>query len=61
MYTLALKLIIVIANIEQQENALTLNSNPNSANNNSILIFLPGINEIEEMCKTLEFLNNSDE
>lgn len=61
MYRLTLKLVIVIDNIEQQEVVLNSNSEPNSANSNSILIFLPGINEINEMCKTLEWLNNTDE
>lgn len=61
MYKLVLKLIIVIDNIEKQEVALSLNTHPNSGNSTSILIFLPGINEIEQMCKTLELLNNSEE
>ncbi|KAI8129774.1 putative ATP-dependent RNA helicase spindle-E [Lucilia cuprina] len=61
MYRLVLKLIIVIDNIEKQEVALSLNSQTNAANSTSILIFLPGINEIEQMCKRLELLNNSEE
>lgn len=61
MFRLVLKLIIVIDNIEKQEVALSLNAQSNSANSTSILIFLPGINEIEHMCKILELLNNSEE
>ncbi|KAM7362904.1 tudor domain containing 9 protein spindle E [Cochliomyia hominivorax] len=61
MYRLALKLIIVIDNIEKQEVALSLNASTNAVNSTSILIFLPGINEIEHMCKRLELLNNSEE
>lgn len=61
MYSIALKLVVVIDNIEKQEAASSLNTSANSANKTSILIFLPGINEIDQMCKKLEQLNDSDE
>uniref|UniRef100_A0A1A9W595 Probable ATP-dependent RNA helicase spindle-E n=1 Tax=Glossina brevipalpis TaxID=37001 RepID=A0A1A9W595_9MUSC len=59
MYNLALKLIIVIDNIEKQE----ANYNPNTcldANRIAILIFLPGINEIDQMYNKLQRLNEAD-
>ncbi|XP_055923260.1 probable ATP-dependent RNA helicase spindle-E [Eupeodes corollae] len=52
MYQLALKLIIVIENIESHESS----NNPNQKT--SILIFLPGINEIDRMDKKLETIQN---
>lgn len=59
MYNLALKLIIVIDNIEKKQ----ADFNPDSsldANRVAILIFLPGINEIDLMYKRLEQLNDAD-
>ncbi|KAI9577311.1 hypothetical protein GQX74_013020 [Glossina fuscipes] len=59
MYNLALKLIIVIDSIEKKE----ADFNPDSsmdANRIAILIFLPGINEIDQMYKRLEQLNDAD-
>ncbi|XP_075146643.1 tudor domain containing 9 protein spindle E [Haematobia irritans] len=54
MYGLALKLIYVIDNIEKHET-------PNASTKTSILIFLPGINEIDKMCKKLEEINETDD
>lgn len=54
MYNIALKLIYVIDNIEKHEA-------PNEYYKTSILIFLPGINEIDKMCKKLEDINDTDE
>ncbi|KAM7364026.1 putative ATP-dependent RNA helicase spindle-E isoform 2-T2 [Cochliomyia hominivorax] len=60
MYNLALKLLIVIDNIEKQD--AVFNTDPDNDENHkkSILIFLPGINEIEYMCKKLEQLKDTD-
>lgn len=60
MFNIGLKLVIVIDNIEKQEAFL----NPEiqgSALQTSILIFLPGINEIDQMCRKLDQLNETDE
>lgn len=59
MYNLALKLIIVIDNIEKQEATLNPDADENDKKT-SILIFLPGINEIEQMCKKLQQLNDTE-
>uniref|UniRef100_A0A1A9UDK7 Probable ATP-dependent RNA helicase spindle-E n=1 Tax=Glossina austeni TaxID=7395 RepID=A0A1A9UDK7_GLOAU len=59
MYNLALKLIIVMDNIEKKQ----ADFNPDSsldANRVAILIFLPGINEIDQMYKRLEQLNDAN-
>lgn len=53
MYHIALKLIVVIDNIEHQEAAVNMETGNNSQRT-SILIFLPGINEIDQMCQRLE-------
>ncbi|KNC34771.1 hypothetical protein FF38_01968 [Lucilia cuprina] len=60
MYNLALKLIIVIDNIEKQDAAFSADPDVDENNKTSILIFLPGINEIEQMCKKLEQLKDTD-
>lgn len=54
MYGIALKLIYVIDNIEKHEA-------PHAAYKTSILIFLPGINEIDKMCRLIEDINDIDE
>lgn len=60
MYNLTLKLIIVIDNVEKQDYVFNADSNVDENNKTSILIFLPGINEIDHMCKKLEQLNETD-
>ncbi|XP_011209559.2 probable ATP-dependent RNA helicase spindle-E [Bactrocera dorsalis] len=57
MYNIAYKLIIVIDNIEKQEASVSMD--PSSLPQTSILIFLPGINEIDQMCHKLESLSES--
>lgn len=55
MFHLALKLIVIIDNIEKQEASL----NPDitdATSKTSILIFLPGINEIEQMLRKIQLL-----
>uniref|UniRef100_A0A1I8QEN2 Probable ATP-dependent RNA helicase spindle-E n=1 Tax=Stomoxys calcitrans TaxID=35570 RepID=A0A1I8QEN2_STOCA len=55
MFHLALKLIVIIDNIEKQDAIL----NPNldeSSSKTSILIFLPGINDIEQMLRKIQLL-----
>uniref|UniRef100_A0A1A9UTM0 Probable ATP-dependent RNA helicase spindle-E n=1 Tax=Glossina austeni TaxID=7395 RepID=A0A1A9UTM0_GLOAU len=59
MYTIALKLIVVIDNIEKQEVKLSLSADNSVPVKTSILIFLPGINEIDLMYKKLEQLNET--
>lgn len=59
MYTIALKLIVVIDNIEKQEVKLSLSTDNSVPVKTPILIFLPGINEIDLMCKKLEQLNET--
>ena len=59
MYHIALKLIVVIDNIEKQEAALNSNLSESSAKT-SILIFLPGLNEIDQMCERLEKVKETD-
>ncbi|XP_005191065.1 probable ATP-dependent RNA helicase spindle-E [Musca domestica] len=54
MYGIALKLIYVIDNIEKHEA-------PHAAYKTSILIFLPGINEIDKMCRLIEDINDIDD
>ncbi|XP_075145158.1 putative ATP-dependent RNA helicase spindle-E [Haematobia irritans] len=59
MYHLALKLIVIIDNIEKQEASL----NPEFdefASKASILIFLPGINDIEQMLRKIELLSQTN-
>uniref|UniRef100_A0A1A9WJJ3 Probable ATP-dependent RNA helicase spindle-E n=1 Tax=Glossina brevipalpis TaxID=37001 RepID=A0A1A9WJJ3_9MUSC len=60
MYTIALKLIVVIDTIEKQEAALSLSTINSAPNKSSILIFLPGINEIDQMYKRIQELNKTD-
>lgn len=60
MYNLALKLIIVIDNIEKQDAAFNPDPDIDENNKKSILIFLPGINEIDQMCKKLDQLKDTD-
>lgn len=59
MYNIAYKLIIVIDNIEKQEASVSID--PGSMPQTSILIFLPGINEIDQMCNKLQSLSESVE
>ncbi|XP_054743401.1 probable ATP-dependent RNA helicase spindle-E [Anastrepha obliqua] len=59
MFNIALKLIIVIDNIEKQEAAVAIDNGP--LQQTSILIFLPGINEIEQMSSKLKLLSESDD
>ena len=59
MYNLALKLIIIIDNLEKQDDAFRIETDSNDNNKKSILIFLPGINEIDEMYKKLVQLKNT--
>ncbi|XP_067635728.1 probable ATP-dependent RNA helicase spindle-E [Eurosta solidaginis] len=59
MYNIALKLIIVIDNIEKQEAAVSIENIPTQQT--SILIFLPGINEIDQMCTKLQLLSESED
>uniref|UniRef100_A0A1I8NW04 Probable ATP-dependent RNA helicase spindle-E n=1 Tax=Stomoxys calcitrans TaxID=35570 RepID=A0A1I8NW04_STOCA len=54
MYGIALKLVYVIDNIEKHDD-------PKGVQNNSILIFLPGINEIDKMCRKLEEFGDTDD
>ena len=60
MYNLALKLIIIIDNLEKQDDAFLIETDSNENDKKSILIFLPGINEIDQMYKKLLQLKNTD-
>ncbi|XP_061390701.1 probable ATP-dependent RNA helicase spindle-E [Musca vetustissima] len=55
MLHLALKLIVIIDNIEKQEASLNPDINDRTSKT-SILIFLPGINEIEQMLRKIQLL-----
>ncbi|XP_073816762.1 probable ATP-dependent RNA helicase spindle-E isoform X2 [Musca autumnalis] len=55
MFHLALKLIVIIDNIEKQEASLNPDVNETTSKT-SILIFLPGINEIEQMLRKIRLL-----
>lgn len=60
MYGLALKLIIIIDNLEKQEDAFQIESDINGNNKTSILMFLPGINEIDNMYRKLDRLKDTE-
>lgn len=59
MYNLALKLIVVIDNIEKQQATFDTEAQEN-VDKASILIFLPGIGEIEQMLKKIDQLCRSE-
>lgn len=60
MYILAMKLLVVIDNIEKaeenQQQLLDKTTSPSSSSA-SILVFLPGLYEIDEMCRKIEHLD----
>lgn len=57
MYALALKLIFVFENLENHERSV----GEGSTIHHSVLIFLPGINEIDRMDKKIDQFKKADD
>lgn len=61
MYIVAVKLLVVIDNIEKAEEFKQLKHHvKDNVASASVLVFLPGLFEIDEMCRKIEHLSAVD-